>query len=188
VADALRASFDALVAEHEADVLAVCRSILRDDHLGADAAQETFLRLWGELERGQRPRSAGAWLQRVAVRASLDLARRRRARPDASAAGREDADTAAGGVGAAERADPASPTARAERSELRRRFERALQHLPEGQRTVFLLRHEGRIPLARVAELLGVRTTTVKTQFARACLKLQAELAPFRPTAEDPRP
>ena len=54
----------------------------------------------------------------------------------------------------------------------------------EGQRTVFLLRHEGGLPLAEVAETLGVALPTVKTQFARACLKLQSRLRPYRPNGE----
>jgi DNA-directed RNA polymerase specialized sigma24 family protein len=59
-------------------------------------------------------------------------------------------------------------------------FERALLELPDGQRTVFLLRHEGGLTLAEVADALGVAVPTAKTQFARACLKLQEKLAPFQ--------
>ncbi len=66
-------------------------------------------------------------------------------------------------------------------AELRERFERALAELPDGQRTVFLLRHEGGLRLAEVAETLGVALPTAKTQFARACLKLQEKLVEFRP-------
>ena len=53
--------------------------------------------------------------------------------------------------------------------------------LPEGQRTVFQLRHFGCLPLAEVAETLDLALPTVKTQFARACLRLQSALAPHRP-------
>ena len=46
-----QSSFQSIVAEHQSTVLRVCRSILHDEHLGADAAQETFLRLWQRLDR-----------------------------------------------------------------------------------------------------------------------------------------
>jgi RNA polymerase sigma factor (sigma-70 family) len=69
--------------------------------------------------------------------------------------------------------------------ELRGRFEAALAELPEGQRTVFLLRHDGGLALSEVAETLDVSLPTVKTQFARACLKLQAKLAAFAPDEEN---
>jgi len=59
------AHFERLVAEHERDVLRVCRSVLRDEHLGRDAAQETFVRLWRALAGGRTPERVAAWLRRA---------------------------------------------------------------------------------------------------------------------------
>ena len=39
-------AFEEIVAAHRDDVLGVCLSILRDHDLGADASQDTFLRLF----------------------------------------------------------------------------------------------------------------------------------------------
>jgi RNA polymerase sigma-70 factor (ECF subfamily) len=166
------ARFDDLVAGHHAAVLRICRAVLRDDALAADAAQETFLRLW----RGFGTRAAtalespAAWLSRTALSASLDLARRRGLR----AWGAVDVDPAR------MPAREASPQEALERAELGARLERALAELPEGQRTVFRLRHQAELPLAEVAALLGVESSTVKTQFARACLRLSRQLRAFR--------
>jgi len=157
-------SFEDLVARHQGEVLRVCRSIVRDEHLGADAAQEAFVRLWRRIASGSAPESASAWLRRVAVSASIDLARRRAPR-----AFERPIDEAL-----PERAREPMP------ADLAERFERALLELPDGQRTVFLLRHEGGLTLAEVADALGVAVPTAKTQFARACLKLQEKLAPFQ--------
>jgi RNA polymerase sigma-70 factor (ECF subfamily) len=164
--------FTALIAAHQSAVERVCRSILRDEHLVADAAQETFVRLWRHLERQPEPEHAGAWLRRVALTTSLDLARRR----DARARG-EDGAAVAGG--ARERAND-SPLDHAERAELEAELERAMRDLPEGQRTVFLLRHRGGLSLAEVAQTLDLELSTVKTHFARAALRLQQRLARFR--------
>jgi len=167
------AGFEALVARHERDVLRIARAVLRDEHLGADAAQEAFVRLWRRMGEGggalERP---DAWLRRAALSSALDLARRRevRTRTEAHGVGPEEVPTAGAG----------SPLTRATAAELRECLERALCELPEGQRTVFALRHEGGLALREVAELLGVSLPTVKTQFARACLKLQARLSAFR--------
>jgi RNA polymerase sigma factor (sigma-70 family) len=81
-------------------------------------------------------------------------------------------------------ADATAPESEARAAELARRFERALSELSEGQRTVFLLRHSGDLTLSEVAETLDVALPTVKTQFARACLKLQEKLATYRPDRE----
>ena len=147
----------------------VCRSILRDDHLGSDASQETFVKLWQQLSLGSLPEHVQGWLRRVAVSTSLDLVRKRRLRAVAS-------DAASAADVSAER-----PIESASLAELERNLGRALTELSEGQRTVFLLRHEGGLALREIADLLGVALPTVKTQFARACLKLQTKLARFDP-------
>ena len=166
----VRLEFERAVAEHQGMVLRLCRSLLRDDHLGADAAQETFLRLWRRLGTGSeedRPRRLRPWLRRVAVSVAQDQLRGGARRP--RVLGDEDeAQAAPESEGAAER-DLAA-------RELEERLERALAGLSEGQRTVFLLRHEGRLGLREIADTLGVSLPTVKTQFARACLRLRLAL------------
>ncbi len=162
-------TFDELVAGHQHEVLRLCRSIVRDEHLGADAAQETFVRLWRRVADGDEPVHTGAWLRKVAVTTALDAVRRRSAQRSSDEV---DVDTLA-----REEHVPSD-------GELLARLDAAVAELSEGQRTVFLLRHEGRMTLAEVAETLDVSLPTVKTQFARACLKLQSKLARFRPEIE----
>lgn len=166
--------FDRLVAEHEDLVFRICRSILRDDHLGADAAQETFLRLWRRWRIGTRPHQPEAWLKKAAATSALDLVRRRRLRARDSS-----------GEPLGEAVAPQSPVpSTADARDLARRLDAALAQLPDGQRTVFLLRHHGGLTLREVAETLGLALPTVKTQFARACLRLQSLLSAFRPGSE----
>lgn len=165
--------FDELVERHGPQVFRVCRSILRDDHLGSDASQETFVKLWQRLSLGALPEHLQAWLRRVAVSTSLDLVRKRQLR----AVSEEDethADTSA-----------PRPLEEASLDELQHDLGQALASLSEGQRTVFLLRHEGGLALRDIAEVLEIALPTVKTQFARACLKLQAKLARHAPGQED---
>lgn len=178
-------SFEELLERHEREVLRVCRSILRDDHLGADAAQETFVRLWRRITSGRRPDHSPAWLRKVAVSTSLDLARRRGSRADARVSESADLPDVLASDARRPEADARRPEVLVRGNELAQRFELALAELPEGQRTVFLLRHAGHLSLAEVAETLEVALPTVKTQFARACLKLQEKLAPYRPDREE---
>jgi RNA polymerase sigma-70 factor (ECF subfamily) len=171
---ATQALFERLVAEHERDVLRISRSMLRDEHLGADAAQETFIRLWRALDEGRAPERSGAWLRRVAITTALDLLRRRAARAEEPAV--------------SEPLDERGPGEALAAGELEQRFERAVATLPEGQRTIFLLRHSAQLSLSEVADSLGLALPTVKTQFARACLKLQQALRPFGPGPDSRRP
>jgi RNA polymerase sigma factor (sigma-70 family) len=82
------AAFEALVARHGPIVLAVCRSVLHDEHDAEDAFQATFLTLArkaGSLWVGD---SLAGWLHRVARRAAIeaDAARRRRRSKEKQAA------------------------------------------------------------------------------------------------------
>ena len=182
VMPATDASFERLVADHQQAVLRVCRSILRDDHLGADAAQETFLRLWREVVTGGAPAKLGGWLRRVAVTTSLDFqrSRTRGARALETAPAVDAAPTS-------ERDPASSPEGAVTTRELFERFERALGSLSDAQRTIFLLKHSGGMSLAQVAGTLNVSLPTVKTHFARACLKLQRALRSFEPRTDDAR-
>ncbi len=173
---ALVERFEQLVAENERGVLRMCRAILRDEHLGADAAQEAFVRLRRRLEARDaaaldRP---AAWLKRAALGTAFDLARRREMRARDGPGGRAPLEPPA--------PEP-SPLAAAALSELRARLASAVDELPEGQRGVFLLRHEGGLALREVADLLGLSLPTVKTHFARACLRLQARLTAWQADA-----
>ncbi len=165
------ASFEQMVAEHQNTVLRVCRSILGDEHLGADAAQETFLRLWRQLDSGPAPLETRAWLRSVAITTALD---RRKGRPRAETLALDERDRS---VPALER----TPLVESQARELRERYERALDELSESQRTIFLLRHAGEVSLSEVAAALGLALPTVKTHFARACLKLKHALRSFAP-------
>ncbi len=57
------AEFEALVASHRREVFALCRSVLRDEHLGADAAQEAFVRLWKRMQSTGAPEEPRGWLR-----------------------------------------------------------------------------------------------------------------------------
>lgn len=164
------AEFEALVAHHRREVLAVCRSVLRDEHLGADAAQEAFVRLWRRMQGEGTPAEPRGWLRKAALSSAIDELRRR---PRAGALDEDEA------------REPVAVQAPQADAELAVRFERALAGLSEGQRTVFLLRHEGGLRLTEIAATLGVSRETVRTQFARAVLKLQSRLARHRPDEDE---
>jgi RNA polymerase sigma-70 factor (ECF subfamily) len=167
-------AFDRLVAEHRPEVLRICRAIVRDEHLGADAAQEAWLRLWRRSRTQELPTLGRAWLRKAAVSSALDLVRRRSVRQA----------SVAPDVPPDEAPDPrstASPPGAAAHAELQAALDRAVAGLPDRQRLVFLLRHEGGLSLTEVADTLDIALPTAKTQFARAVLKLQSRLRAFRP-------
>ena len=79
---ASEAAFAVLVDRHGPMVLRVCAAILGDPHDAHDAFQATFLLLVSKASTIRSRESVGDWLfgiaRRVAARASIDAARRRR--------------------------------------------------------------------------------------------------------------
>jgi RNA polymerase sigma-70 factor (sigma-E family) len=122
--------------------------MLGDREAAEDVAQEAFVRLyarWRKVSRYDRP---GAWVRRVAIRE----ASRARRKPRALALAPEQ-------PGGAE--TPADLDLR-----------RALLSLPSNQRAAIVLHYLEDLPLAQVAELMGVATSTAKVHLHRARKRL----------------
>lgn len=118
-------------------------------HAAADAAQEAFVRLiprWEKIRDYQQPES---WLRTVAWRIWLNDRRRARHLSDVEPPDRPAPDQADG---------------RAERHDLMA----SLAALPEGHREVVALHYLLDLPVARIADELGVAEGTVKSRLSRA--------------------
>jgi RNA polymerase sigma-70 factor (ECF subfamily) len=111
-------------------------------------------------------------LHRIVVNACLDRLRRRAARPAVPLG--EDRDVA----------DPVDEhAATAARLDVRA----ALDRLPEAQRVAIVLVDLEDVPVAEVAEILGVAEGTVKSRCARGRLAMARMLAPAGNPAASPR-
>ncbi len=59
---------------------------------------------------------------------------------------------------------------------LQRRLTKAVQRLPEKQRTVFLMRYYDEIPYEDISEILGTSVGALKASYHIARTKIEAEL------------
>jgi RNA polymerase sigma-70 factor (ECF subfamily) len=144
-----------------------------DPDLAADLAQEAFVRLH---ERGALPDEPRPWL--AAVASNLFRDERRRAGRRARILELHPAD-----------ATPAAPATPADvtlvADEERAGVRAALQALPERERQMLLLRHEG-FSYREVAHAVGVRETSVGVMLGRATTAFrEAYLAPRRVAVTD---
>lgn len=69
-------------------------------------------------------------------------------------------------------------------AELQRIVQRAVLRLPEGQREVLVLAHFEQMPLAEIAEILGIEIGAVKSRLQRARATLREWLAVYAPNQE----
>jgi len=150
-----REAFAILVRRHNQRVYRACRAVLRDDQEAEDAVQAAWIKAFRHLA-GFRGESAFAtWITRIAVREASSRTRLRERR--ALVAIEHDAAI-----------EERSPERAAYAAELGRLFERRLDELPDGLRSVLLLRDVLELDTAETAECLGIREEAVRVRLHRA--------------------
>ena len=150
VGDGDRSAFEILYRRYARAVLGLALRRLGDRGRAEEAVQETFTSVWRSASSYRPERGPGApWLYAVARHAIVD---RFRARSEPPAEVPEEASTEPG------------PPERAEASFVGWRVHRALEELPETERTVIELAYWGGMSQSEVADYLNVPLGTVKTR------------------------
>jgi RNA polymerase sigma-70 factor (ECF subfamily) len=143
-------AFEVLYQRYARAVFGLALRRLGDRSRAEEAVQETFTSVWRSARSYDRDRGPGApWLYAVARHAIVD---RFRARTEPAAEAPENA-----------AAEP-GPDERAEASFVAWRVHRALEELPERERTVLELAYWGGLSQSEVADFLDMPLGTVKTR------------------------
>jgi len=141
------------------------------EHLARELTQDTFVRAFASIDGFRGDSAFGTWLHTIAVSVSLNELKRRK-RESAREAPLEEALTM-------------SRTAPLSDPILRERLMAAVNELPEGCRTVFMMHDAEGYTHEEIAAALGVTPGTSKAQLSRGRAKLRIALAEF---AEEWRP
>jgi len=153
----------------------VVRGVLDDEAEIEDVMQEAYLKVFEKIETFRGASSLATWISRIAINEAIQRLRRRHPTVDI-----DNLDNAASGAGSVVslplRAADGDPAAAVARDELHRLLERAVATLPPTFRSVFLLRDVEGCSTEETAELLAIRSETVKTRLHRARQLLQSEL------------
>ncbi len=155
-------------ALYEAHVDRVYRLAYRfagSDDLAQDFTQETFIRAFERLKEFRREASFTTWLHAIAVSVSLNGLRS--VKRFAARHTELDEGLAVGS------------TRRESEPDLKVRLWRAVDALPEGYRTVFVMHDVEGYTHEEIGEVLGIETGTSKAQLSRARGKLRQSLAAF---------
>lgn len=143
-----------------------------------DVVQETFLKVYRDIDAWNERSAFYSWLYRVASNLAIDKLRRRK----------KDRELASGfAIERSPERDNISELieARATEHELER-LASAVATLPEGQRTVVTLRHYEGLSLKEIAEIRGCALGTVKSTLHQAFRSIQRALgATARTDAEE---
>jgi RNA polymerase sigma-70 factor, ECF subfamily len=163
-------AFRELVVRHQVRVYQIVYRMLRDRTDADDVTQETFVRVFRNLDRFDRTREFGPWLHTIARNAALNYIASRGRRRAASLDELSDK----GAPPPASRDE--SPLESIARREIVERVRGAMDALPEEQRLVLTLREFDGLQYDEIAATLGIPIGTVMSRLSRARAALATRL------------
>jgi RNA polymerase sigma-70 factor (ECF subfamily) len=163
-------AFESLIKKHQQAIYYLCRRLTGAHQSADDIAQETFIKAYFALAAFDENLALYPWLRKIAVNTALNYIKSRRRE---KALGDGELKLAS----ANSQAGRESPQHYLEREELEERFHRALDSLPPGQKSVFVLRFYENQSYGEIARALRLSPGTVMSRLNRARRKLKALLA-----------
>ncbi|MGB3271241.1 MAG: RNA polymerase sigma factor [Rhodanobacter sp.] len=163
------AAFEALYAKHRGTLYRFLLRSLRDPQRTDELFQETWSRVIAARARYQAQAKFSTWLLQIAHNLLVDALRRQRPTADG-----EEAELALSRVAIPEHEQPEHAWSDFER---RRHLQRAIEQLPDEQRTAILLRLEQELSLEEIAEVTGSGRETVKSRLRYAMTRLREALS-----------
>jgi RNA polymerase sigma-70 factor (ECF subfamily) len=168
-----------LLRDHGPRLLATARRLLRDEEEARDTLQDAFLQAFRHVGEFRGEAGLGTWLHRITVNAALARLRARKRRPE-----EESLDAMLPGFSPGghflQRPGPWTPLPEEEasRAEVRERVRAAIDALPEGHRTVLVLRDIEGLSTEDAAAALDITVSAAKVRLHRARQALRERLDP----------
>jgi len=173
-----RREFARLVDAYSGPLYRLALKMLGNASDAEDALQNTFIKAFQHVDKFEGRSSLSTWLYRIASNEALMLLRKRHPETTFSDIPSEDEDD--------KNFDPVQitdwcclPEEELLSAEARTVLDRAVEHLPETLRIVFVLRDIEDLSIQETSQVLGLSETAVKTRLLRARLRLREELSSY---------
>ncbi len=163
----IRERFESLYSQHQREVWAAAYARWMDADSALDVCQETFLRLWKQLETNEDIQNPRAWLLRVARNLAEDYAKSAFRRNGTHSPEVFDGLPSAGD----------QPTDKMERDETFAQVRGLLDDLPSADREILTLRYALEYDAPQIAEILGLAVTAIHMRLSRARQRLAEKLS-----------
>jgi len=171
-------AFETMVKTHAPRLLAVARRLVRDEEDARDVVQDAFLAAFRSFSRFKGESRIGTWLHRIVVNGALMRLRTRRRKPEEPIEPLLPTFSADGHHRARVLEWRPPQEAELERNETRALLQACISRVPEGHRTILILRDVEELDTAEAARLLGITPAAAKIRLHRARQALRTLLAP----------
>ena len=169
-----RSAFVLLMRRYNRRLYRLARATLRDDAEAEDALQDAYLSAYRCIGQFRGDAALSTWLSRLVHNECLGRIRRRARRQNIFPMAGNASDFELDAVPANDQERPDEALGRAE---MRALLERKLDALPEGFRSVFVLRAVEELSVEETASCLGIPEATVRSRHFRAKSLLRESLA-----------
>ena len=157
-------AFAQLMRSHQDAVFGLVARLVRDPMVAEELVQDTFVKAHRRLGTFRGDAKLSTWLYRIAVNVCNDYHGSAVARMRREETGFESPDEA----GAPEHPASSGPEDETVTVELAGAFQSCLDHLPEGYRQAFVLRHQEDLTYEEIADVLDLSQSNAKVRVHRA--------------------
>ena len=179
-----QAAFEQVVRSYGGRLLAVARRIVGSEEDARDVVQDAFMNAFKSLDRFEGNAKLSTWLHRIVVNAALMRLRTRKRKPEQSIETMLPSFLDDGHHEERFQSWDEPIDKIMERAENRELVRRQIDALPEGYRTVLVLRDIEGLDTEETANVLGLSVNATKIRLHRARQALRTLLAPhFRSAA-----
>ena len=162
-----REGFEALVRQYSEPLYWKIRHIVFTHEDADDVLQNTFLKIWKNLDAFQGKSALSTWLYRIAINEALDFLRHQRHSTMASV---DESMKVANQLMADEYFDG---------DRMQALLQEAVGQLPEVQRTVFIMKYYDEMKYSEISAILGTTEGALKASYHLAVRKITEYLKRF---------
>lgn len=172
-------AFERLVRLHDQGVLRLAGNLLRSEQDAFDIYQETFLRVYRNLDTFRFDCNFKTWLYRIVTNLCLDHLRKRKVRKEESGQVETGDGTMDRMASVPEQRAHGDPQRSLLTQELRRKIEAVTGELTPRERMVFEMRHYQGMRLRAIGEAIGSTEEAAKNCLFRATQKMRVALGEY---------
>jgi RNA polymerase sigma-70 factor (ECF subfamily) len=155
-------AFNQLVRKYQQKVYWHVRKMVIDHDDADDLVQDTFVKVWNNLENFRQDASLYTWIYRIATNECLNFLQSKRRKfflplndVGAELSAKLEADDSLAG------------------DEVEKKLQKAILRLPDKQRLVFNLRYYDEMPYEQMAEVTGTSVGALKASYHHAVKKIE---------------